>query len=80
MLYVSLEKMQMTGIHCANLNCKKLPVDMVNIIGSVFYIKVDTTVAAVSMGGKVEYYCRSCIDELYQMLKMKLDPKLWAFH
>ena len=72
--------MERTGIHCANLNCEKLPQHVINILGSVYYIKVDTTVASVEMKGEVEYYCRGCIDQLYNMLKSKLDPKFWAFH
>jgi hypothetical protein len=80
MLNVRIEKLQATGIHCANRDCKLDPKYHINIIGSVWYIKVDTTIAVVSMSGKEEIYCRACIDELYQMLRTKLDSKLWAFH
>lgn len=80
MLHIRLEKLQITGLHCANHDCKKNPEYMFNILGSVWYIKVDTMVAVVSLGSKEEYYCRGCIDELYKMIKMKLNPKLWAFH
>jgi hypothetical protein len=80
MLKVYLEKLQASGIHCANPDCKKDPKYLVNILGHVWHVKVDTTIAVVSLGGKEEYYCRGCIYELYQMLKTKLDPKLWAFH
>lgn len=80
MLYISLEKMDSSGIHCAHHDCKKDPKHMVNILGDVWYIRVDTTVAVVELRGNLEYYCRGCIDELYKMVKVKLDPKLWAFH
>lgn len=80
MLHIKLEKLQQTGLHCANRDCKKDPKHMINILGEVWYIKVDTTVALVSLGSSYEYYCRGCIDELYKMVKTKLDPKLWAFH
>ena len=80
MLHIRLEKLQYTGVHCACHACKKDPKYLINILGDVWYIKVDTTVAVVSMGGKEEIYCRGCIDELYQMIRTKLDPKLWAFH
>lgn len=80
MLRIDLIKLDRTGIHCANKECKHNPEHMVNIIGHVWYIKVDTTVAQIMLGGNVEYHCRGCIDELYKLLKQKLDPKLWAFH
>jgi hypothetical protein len=80
MLYIRLHKLEMSGIHCAHPDCKKDPKHLINILGSVWHIKVDTTVAIVSLGGKEETYCRGCIPELYQMVKSKLDPKLWAFH
>lgn len=80
MLHVQLHKLETPGVHCANPECKKDPKNMINILGSVWHIKVDTTVAVVTLGGKYENYCRGCIPELYQMVKSKLDPKLWAFH
>ena len=80
MLHIHLERLQVTGLHCANHSCKKDAKHLINILGDVWYIKIETTVAVVSMGGKEEYYCRGCIDDLYQMIKTKLDPKLWAFH
>jgi hypothetical protein len=80
MIDIQIFKMERTGHHCANRNCKNNPEHMVNILGSVWYIKVDTTVATISVGGRTEYYCRGCIDEVYQLMKQKLDSKLWAFH
>lgn len=80
MIDIQIQRLQSTGIHCANRNCKHNPEYMINILGNVWYIKVDTPVALVLMSGSVEYYCRDCIDFLYQYLKGKLDSKLWAFH
>ena len=80
MLHIQLEKLDITGLHCANFNCKKDPKYLINILGDVWYIKTDTTVAVISLSGKTEYYCRGCIDELFQMIKTKLDSKLWVFH
>ncbi len=80
MLRIRIERLQLPGVHCAHPDCKKNPQYHVNILGSVWHVKVDTPVAIVSMGGKEEIYCRACIDELYKFLKTKLDPKLWAFH
>jgi hypothetical protein len=80
MISVELTKLEATGIHCANRDCKRLPEHTVNILGNVYYIKVDTTVAVITLGGRHEYYCRGCIDEIYAMLRAKLDSKLWAFH
>lgn len=81
MLNIVLHKMDRTGVHCAHPECKKNPKYMVNILGSVWYIRVDTTVAVVTVGGsRAEYYCRECIDELFNEVRTKLDSKLWAFH
>lgn len=80
MLFIRLERLQTTGIKCAHHECKKDPKYHINILGSVWYIRVDTPVAFVSLGGKEEIYCRACIDELYNMIRTKLDVKLWAFH
>lgn len=80
MIDIQIHRLQSTGIHCTNKECKRNPNYMINILGSVWYIKVDTPVAIVMMGGTAEYYCRDCIDWLYQYLKTKLDSKLWAFH
>lgn len=80
MFDIYLCKLEASGIHCANRECKRNPEYMINILGSVWYIKVDTTVAIVELNGNHETYCRGCIDELYKKIKTKLDPKLWAFH
>jgi hypothetical protein len=80
MIQIDIIRMEHSGIHCANSNCKHSPEHMINILGNVWYIKVDTTAARLAIKHNEEYYCRGCIDELYQMFKIKLDSKLWAFH
>jgi hypothetical protein len=80
MLNIQIVQMQETGCHCANPKCQHDPKHMINILGSVWYIKVDTSVALITMGNAAEYYCRGCIDDVYNLFKMKLDTKMWAFH
>lgn len=80
MIEVEIFRMQESGHHCRNPNCKRNPEHMINILGDVWYIKVDTTVARLAIKSNEEYYCRGCIDELYLLFKAKLDAKLWAFH
>jgi hypothetical protein len=81
MINVELFKLDRTGVHCSNINCKRNPQSMVNILGDVWYIKVDTTVVMINLGGsRAEYYCRDCIDDILHLIKSKLDSKLWAFH
>jgi len=79
-LKITIVHLQETGHHCANPDCKHDPAHMVNILGSVWYIKVDTSVALISIGSSWEYYCRGCIDAVYHLFKTKLDTKMWAFH
>ena len=80
MIKIEIIYMQQDGHKCANPDCKHDPKDMINILGNVWNIRVDTSVAFISMSGKGEYYCRSCIDHIYHLFKMKLDTKMWAFH
>jgi hypothetical protein len=80
MIDIQLHKIQYTGIHCANKDCKRLPEYTINILGNVYYIKVDTTAVIISVGAASEAYCGGCIDALYDMVKSKLDRKLWAYH
>lgn len=47
-----------------------------NVIGDCFYIKKGTIFAWIGN----EVYCRDCIDQVYQRIRLKLDSKLWAFH
>lgn len=80
MLDINLYKLQYTGIRCSNKDCKKLPESVINILGSVYYIKIDTVVADIGIRGTNEIYCHDCIPEVYKYIKSKLDPKFWAFH
>ena len=80
MIQVELVKMDRTGVHCANPACQKDPRYLINILGDVWYIKVDTTVALISNRFGGEYYCRGCVEEVLNLFRTKLDPKLWAFH
>lgn len=46
-------------------------------------IKTGTTCAAISTEGAggwhTSYYCRSCIDKVYEQMKKILNPSLWVF-
>jgi hypothetical protein len=77
---IQIYRMQETGRHCNGKNCKRNPNYLINILGSVWYIKVDTVVAQFTIGGSSEIYCRECIGDVYLMMKTKLDSKLWAYH
>lgn len=80
MIKIEIIHLQETGHRCANPKCQHDPKHMINILGNVWYIKVDTSVALISIGSNWEYYCRGCIDDIYNVFKMKLDTKMWAFH
>jgi hypothetical protein len=77
------------SFECANPNCQHLPEYIEYIprqslwVGEKYYLKAGTTCAVISLSGfhidTNEYYCRGCIDEVYQMIKSKMDTKLWAF-
>lgn len=47
-------------------------------------IKKDTTCVAITMqssaGRNTSYYCRDCIDKLYDDIRKILNPNLWVFH
>jgi hypothetical protein len=49
-------------------------------VENIWFIKRGTIVAIVSLGSSYETYCRDCIDLVYQIVKSKLDAKLWVFH
>lgn len=74
-----------SGIKCCNTNCKHLPEYTDHIIGDNFYLKIGTICALISIQHFMydmhsDIYCRDCIDEIYHLIKSKLDTKLWAFH
>jgi hypothetical protein len=83
-MHVEVKKIHWNGCQCSNENCKQLPQYIHYVEGPYhhskmdWYIKPDTIVAFVGSGPH-SIYCRDCIDELYLMLKSKLDSKLWSF-
>lgn len=65
---------------CRNAGCKLKP----EYISESGRIKSDTTCAAIRMdsaaGYNTSYYCRDCIELIYEDIKKILNPKLWVFH
>lgn len=65
---------------CRNRDCKNKE-EYINENGR---IKKDTTCAAITMdsaaGYNTSYYCRDCIDTVYEDIRKILNPKLWVFH
>jgi hypothetical protein len=47
-------------------------------------IKSGTTCVWISTEGAggwhTSYYCRDCVDKIYEEMKKILNPKLWIFH
>lgn len=76
---IELEKASGKAI-CRNRNCQK----KTEYISENGRIKSQTTCAAITMqsaaGFNTSYYCRDCIDQLYQDIKKILNPQLWVFH
>jgi len=65
---------------CRSTTCAKDP-EFINENGR---IRKDTICAIIhtrsASGGHSSYYCRGCIDKLYQDMKKILNPQLWIFH
>lgn len=65
---------------CRNRSCQKKP----EYISANGRIKSGTTCAAITMdsaaGFNTSYYCRECIEIIYEDIKKILNPKLWVFH
>lgn len=65
---------------CRSGKCRKLP----EYIDDKGRIKAETTCAAIgtdsASGWHTSYYCRDCIDQLYDDIRKILNPKLWVFH
>lgn len=78
MIDIDIRKCLSAGVKCDNPNCKKLP-ELFDRVLNTFYLKEGVTYAAIYLGGKVDYYCRDCIDEVYNFIKSKMDSKLWIF-
>lgn len=64
---------------CRGPRCEKKP-EFVKDNGNI--IK-DSRCAKVSIwgaqGGSTAFYCRDCIDKLYEDVRKILNPKLWVF-
>ncbi len=64
---------------CRNPTCKKNP----QYINDQGRIKKDTTCVWIEVqdaGGYAQaYYCRDCINEIYERMKKILNPNLWVF-
>lgn len=65
---------------CRNKTCRKKP----EYISENGRIKSQTTCVSFTMqsaaGFNTSYYCRDCVDQLYEDIKKILNPKLWIFH
>jgi hypothetical protein len=76
---IELEKSSGRG-KCRSGYCKQNP----EYISENGRIKAGTTCVAITMrsaaGRNVSYYCRECVDQLYEDVKKILNPKLWVFH
>lgn len=76
---IKLEKSSGRAL-CRNKTCKRNP----EYISEAGRIKSGTTCVAITMdsaaGFNTSFYCRECVDELYQELKKVLNPALWSFH
>ena len=64
---------------CRYRGCKQKP----EFISEKGRIKKDTTCVWIAIdsasGGAVGYYCRDCVDQIYQEMKKILNPQLWVF-
>jgi hypothetical protein len=64
---------------CRHQGCKQKP----EFISEKGRIKKDTTCVWISTQGPggwhTSYYCRDCIDTIYQEMKKILNPNLWVF-
>lgn len=64
---------------CRSGFCLKKP----EYISEAGRIKRDTTCVAITMrsaaGRNTSYYCRDCIDKIYEDMRKILNPKLWVF-
>ena len=69
---------------CYNDNCLRLPEYIQPLKWSDHYIiKPGTTITKIILGqgyqGHQEYYCQGCADEIFKLIKIKMDPSLRAF-
>lgn len=77
-------------IFCGNDNCKHLSeyTDyheswFADAPGPQWTIKEGSICAIIRLKNdrpsNWDYYCRGCIDEIYQMMKLEMNTNLWAF-
>ncbi len=79
MIHAELRVVDWSGGGCDNPECSQL-LEFHDRILNTYFLKQGTTCLEIwSYGSEPEYYCRSCIDVLYQKLKPILDTRLWAF-
>lgn len=83
MIKIEVFKVDISRMQCDNVNCKRLPEYFDQILNS-FFLKRGTICASITIETNIgeygrQYYCRDCIDEIYQKIKSKLDSKLWIF-
>ena len=64
---------------CGNTNCQHSEKYHYVIMQNSHWIKQGTICARIKIDNSIEYYCRDCIDEIYNLIKSKLDSKLWIF-
>ena len=82
MIIIKVDKLEMSGIYCSNINCKHLPEYHFKLFDRVYHIKTGTVCAFIRLtsGDQTDIYCTDCIDEIYNICKSKLNKDLWAFH
>lgn len=72
---LSLEKSSDRGI-CRYDECQNNP-KYINDLGR---IKKDTTCVRIHINGITAFYCRECIDKIYEDMRKVLNSKLWIFN
>lgn len=79
MLHIDIRKVGYSGMKCDNYHCSHDP-ELFDKVINTHFMKEGTIYARIFLAsGNVDYYCRNCIDQVYQNIKSKLDTKLWVF-
>lgn len=80
MINIEVGEIDSDQFMCFNVNCKHLSeYHYAKYPNPSWKIKRGTICAFLEMPNFSTVYCFDCIDELYQVMKSKLDKKLWAF-
>jgi hypothetical protein len=79
MINAKVVNMSFSGASCCNPTCSHNTKYHDHILGNVYYLKYNTPCLFIEMSGTFEYYCKDCVDIVYQNLKPALDSKLWLF-